>query len=70
MNKLSNKTKGILCILFSALCFSGMSSFINLSGDVPVPQKVFFRNLVALFFASAPPLFMLFRQMAALWQRA
>ena len=53
MNKLSNKTKGILCILFSALCFSGMSSFINLSGDVPVPQKVFFRNLVALFFASA-----------------
>lgn len=53
MNKLSNKTKGIFCILFSALCFSGMSSFINLSGDVPVPQKVFFRNLVALFFASA-----------------
>ncbi len=30
-----------------------MSSFINLSGDVPTPQKVFFRNLVALFFAGA-----------------
>ena len=53
MKNLSNKTKGIICILFSAFCFSGMSSFINLSGDLPVPQKVFFRNLVALFFASA-----------------
>lgn len=52
MTKLSNKTKGIICILISALCFSGMSSFINLSGDVPVPQKVFFRNLVAFFCAS------------------
>ena len=52
MNKLSNKTKGIICILLSAFCFSGMSSFINLSGDLPVPQKVFFRNLVALFCAS------------------
>ncbi|WP_296976403.1 DMT family transporter [uncultured Eubacterium sp.] len=53
MNKLSNKTKGIICILLSAFFFSGMSSFINLSGDLPVPQKVFFRNLVALFCASA-----------------
>lgn len=53
MNKISNKTKGIICILLSALCFSGMSSFINLSGDLPVSEKVFFRNLVALFFASA-----------------
>lgn len=51
MSKISNKTKGIICILISALCFSGMSCFINLSGDVPTPQKVFFRNLVALFFA-------------------
>lgn len=52
MSKLSNKTKGIICILISALCFSGMSSFINLSGDLPIPQKVFFRNLVALFCSS------------------
>ena len=52
MNKLSNKTKGIICILFSALSFSGMSSFINLSGDLPTPQKVFFRNLVAFFIAT------------------
>lgn len=52
MSKTSNKTKGIICILFSALCFSGMSSFINLSGDLPIPQKVFFRNLVALLCSS------------------
>lgn len=53
MANVNNRTKGIICILLSALCFSGMSSFINLSGDVPTPQKVFFRNLVALFIASA-----------------
>ena len=52
MKKLSNKTKGIICILFSALCFSGMSSFINLSGELPIAQKVFFRNLVAFFIAA------------------
>lgn len=52
MATVSNRTKGILCILLSALCFSGMSSFINLSGDLPVAQKVFFRNLVALFIAT------------------
>lgn len=52
MANVSNRTKGIICILLSAFCFSGMSSFINLSGDVPVPQKVFFRNLVALFIAT------------------
>lgn len=53
MKSISNKTKGIICILISALFFSGMSSFINLSGDVPIAQKVFFRNLVALFCATA-----------------
>lgn len=51
MGSLSNRTKGVICILLSALSFSAMSSFINLSGDVPVFQKVFFRNLVALFIA-------------------
>lgn len=50
---LSSKTKGIFCILLSAFCFAGMSTFIHLSGDVPTPQKVFFRNLVALIFSSA-----------------
>lgn len=52
MAAINNRTKGVICILLSALCFSGMSTFINLSGDVPVAQKVFFRNLVALFIAA------------------
>lgn len=52
MERISNRSKGIICILLSALSFSAMSSFINLSGDVPVAQKVFFRNFVALFIAS------------------
>ena len=40
MKKTNNTAKGIMCILFSALSFSGMSIFINMSGDVPVMQKV------------------------------
>lgn len=52
MKKTNNTAKGIMCILFSALSFSGMSIFINMSGDVPVMQKVFFRNLVALVIAT------------------
>jgi len=42
---------GILCIVASAFCFSLMSLFIRLSGDVPVIQKCFFRNAVALLIA-------------------
>lgn len=51
MSKVSNKTMGIFCILLSALCFTGMNTFVRLSGDVPTLQKVFFRNFVAMFFA-------------------
>lgn len=47
--KLNNKTMGVICILFSAVCFTGMNSFIRLSGDLPTAQKVFFRNFIALF---------------------
>lgn len=43
--------RGILCIIMSAFCFSLMSLFIRLSGDVPVIQKCFFRNAVALLIA-------------------
>ena len=49
--KLSNKTKGILCILASAFCFTFMNAFVRLSGDLPSIQKSFFRNLVAFIFA-------------------
>ncbi len=46
-------TKGIICILSSALCFAFMSTFVRLAGDLPFIQKSFFRNLVALIFAIA-----------------
>jgi drug/metabolite transporter (DMT)-like permease len=42
---------GIICIIISAFCFSLMSLFIRLSGDVPVIQKCFFRNAVAFVIA-------------------
>jgi drug/metabolite transporter (DMT)-like permease len=44
---------GIICIIISAFCFSLMSLFIRLSGDVPVIQKCFFRNAVAFIIAIA-----------------
>lgn len=46
-----NKLKGIICIIFSAFCFALMGIFVKLSGDLPVMEKSFFRNLVAFFFA-------------------
>jgi len=45
---LSNKTKGIVCIIISSLSFGMMNIFIRLSGDLPSIQKSFFRNAVAL----------------------
>lgn len=48
---LNNKTKGVLFILLSAVCFTGMNTFVRLSGDLPTMQKVFFRNAVAMIFA-------------------
>ena len=47
----SNIRLGIACIIASAFCFSLMSLFIRLSGDVPVMQKCFFRNAVAFVMA-------------------
>ncbi len=48
---MNRRTKGILCIIASAFCFSLMNMFVRLSGDLPTPQKAFFRNAVALIFA-------------------
>ncbi|SKB84778.1 EamA domain-containing membrane protein RarD [Lachnospiraceae bacterium] len=44
---LTNKSKGIICILLAALGFSLMTFFVRLSGDIPVMEKAFFRNAVA-----------------------
>lgn len=47
----NNITKGTILLIISALGYAGMSTFIKLSGDIPVIQKVFFRNLPCLFLA-------------------
>ena len=48
----SERTLGILCILCAAFCFSLMSLFVRLAGNIPTMQKIFFRNLVAAVFAA------------------
>lgn len=48
-SKMPSKTRGIVFLLISALAFAVMSLFVNLSGDLPVFQKAFFRNVVAIF---------------------
>lgn len=48
---MSDRTKGIICIILSAFCFALMNTFVRLSGDLPSVQKSFFRNFVALFVA-------------------
>lgn len=44
---MSEKKKGILCIIMAAFFFSLMTVFVRLSGDLPTMQKALFRNLVA-----------------------
>lgn len=50
-SRISDKNKGILCILSAAFCFALMGIFVKLAGDLPSIQKSFFRNIVALIFA-------------------
>lgn len=52
-SEIRSNIRGIVCIIASAFCFSLMSLFIRLSGDVPVMQKCFFRNVVAMLIAMA-----------------
>lgn len=49
--KLNQKYKGIILIIISAFCFALMNMFVRLSGDLPTPEKGFFRNFVAFIFA-------------------
>lgn len=48
----NDKIKGIIYIITSAFFFALMGVFVKLSGDLPIMQKSFFRNAVALIFAS------------------
>ena len=50
---MKEKYKGIVYITISAFFFALMSLFVKLSGDLPVFQKSFFRNVVAVFFAGS-----------------
>ena len=52
MQKATNKNKAIMFIVMSAFFFSLMTVFIRLSGDIPVFEKSFFRNLVAFLVAA------------------
>ena len=54
MFKVSNRTKGIVFLVLSAFFFACMNMFVKLSGDeLPVFQKVFFRNAMASVIAIA-----------------
>lgn len=48
---MTNRNKGILAIIISALGFAIMSAFVKLSGDLPTVQKAFFRNFVSMIIA-------------------
>lgn len=38
---LSDRQKGMICIILSAFCFAWMNAFVRLSGDLPFIQKAF-----------------------------
>lgn len=49
--KIGKKYMGIVMIIISAFCFALMNMFVRLSGDLPTPEKGFFRNFIAFIFA-------------------
>lgn len=48
---MSNKSKAVMYMLLSSLAFSFMSAMVKLSGNIPVMEKVIFRNLISLLVA-------------------
>ncbi|WP_217947829.1 DMT family transporter [Faecalibaculum rodentium] len=48
---MSDKQKGILCLVASSFCFALMNVFIRLAGDIPSIEKTFFRNFIAMIVA-------------------
>lgn len=51
MNMLEKKQRAVIYIICSAFCFALMNCFVRLSGDIPTPQKSFFRNFIAFLIA-------------------
>ncbi|MBU3113428.1 DMT family transporter [Clostridium lacusfryxellense] len=45
---MDNKPKAIILILISALSFAIMGAMVKLAGDIPLFEKVFYRNLISL----------------------
>ncbi len=45
---MTNRQKGMLCIILSALSFAMMNVFVRLAGDLPSAEKSLFRNLIAV----------------------
>lgn len=48
---MSDRNKGIILLLISAMGFSLMAMFVKLSGDIPTVQKTLFRNAVSMVIA-------------------
>ena len=48
---MSQKNKGIILIITSALFFELMNLMVRLAGDLQSIEKCFFSNFVAVFFA-------------------
>jgi len=44
--KIQDRNKGIVLILLSALSFALMAATVKFLGDMPIPEKIFFRNLL------------------------
>lgn len=49
---MKQRNQGILLIICAGLCFSFMTFFVRISGDLPTMQKTFFRNVFPVIFAS------------------
>jgi drug/metabolite transporter (DMT)-like permease len=45
------KKKAVILMLISSLAFAGSATAVKLSGDLPVFEKVFFRNILAVLIA-------------------
>jgi len=48
---MDNKRKAVILMLISSLAFAGSAASVKLCGDLPVFEKVFFRNILAVFIA-------------------
>jgi len=48
---MDNKSKAVILMLISSLAFAGSAAAVKLSGDLPVFEKVFFRNILAVLIA-------------------